>query len=93
MATVRVRLNKRGMTELLSSPEVVADLLERGDRVVDRARGLAPVNTGAYRDGLAASQEQHPSRAVVHVGSDVPYASLVEATHRTLGRSIDAAGD
>jgi hypothetical protein len=91
MARAIVRLNGDGIEDLLRSQGVTDDLMERGDRVAQQAKALAPVATGAYRAGIKAESDDHPDRSVVHVGSGVPYAAIIEARLRVLGRAIDAA--
>lgn len=88
---IRFRLIRSGMDDLLHSSPIERHLLERAERVADRAKSLAPTKTGAYRNSIRASSEDHPSRVAAHVSSNVDYAAVVEARHRVLGRSIDAA--
>lgn len=91
MGRFRVRLNDKGMDNLLHSEGVEDDLLKRGEAVATQARQLAPVVSGAYRAGIEAVADDHPTRVAVHVSSSVPYAAIVEARLRVLGRAIDAA--
>lgn len=88
---VRVRLNSAGMRALLKAPGVQTDLLARGQRVAAAARASAPVESGAYRDGIDVEVDEHPSRVAVHVGTSVDYGMKVEANHGTLARALDAA--
>lgn len=92
MARARVVLNHRGLRSLLSHPGVVADLQRRGEAVAARARSTAPVQTGAYRDGITVWVEEHPSRTVVKIGSSAPHAAVVEADAGSLSAALDAAG-
>lgn len=65
--------------------EIVRD---RGERVRDMARLMAPVDTGALRDSIRADLEHDGVSYVSHVGSDLEYAIWVEmgtglfGTHR-----------
>lgn len=88
----QVRLNRRGMAELLKSAGVKDELHRRAERAAAAARASAPVGTGAYRDSITVEDRVHPSRAVSRVVADVPYALAVEAKTGNLARSLDAAG-
>lgn len=68
------------------------DGAKRAARVADSMRATAPVESGAYRAGIAATLDEHPGRPVFHIGSDVPYADVVEANTGNAARSLDAAG-
>jgi hypothetical protein len=88
---VKFRPVSRGIGDLLHSAPVEKHLLDRAERVATRAKSLAPIDTGAYRDSIRASSEDHPERVVAHVSASVPYAFVIEAKLRVLGRAIDAA--
>ena len=92
MARFRVKLRSAGMREILNGPAMERDMLRRAERAADAARSSAPVESGQYRDSIRATVE-HTDRAVGRVYADAPHALVVEAKTRTLGRSIDAAGD
>lgn len=85
-----VRLNHAGMSDLLNSPGVGADMLRRAQAVASVAQDGAPVRTGAYRGSIHAELAT-TDRAVGRVVSDSLYALLVEFHTRNLGRAIDAA--
>ena len=87
----KVRLNRGGMRELLSSPGLVADLAARGARVAAAAQSSAPVDSGAYQASIHTETVQHPTRTVVRVVADVDYAMKVEADTGNLLRALDAA--
>lgn len=91
MPAARVTLNHAGMRALLHSAGVRADLHARAERVAAAARGVAPVDTGAYRDSIHVTNDT-TDRAVARVNASVDYALAVEADTRTLGRALDAAG-
>lgn len=88
MKNVRVKINSSGARALLRSPEVVADLSARGDRVLSQAEALAPVASGRFRDSLDRIVQVRNDRAVVRVGSDLDYARVIEANHGVLVRSL-----
>lgn len=88
---VRVEMNGRGVEELLTSPEVRADLRDRAERVLGAARDEAAgfIVTGNYYNGLKI-REDTTDRAVVRVVGTAPHSHLVEAAHGTLARALDA---
>jgi hypothetical protein len=79
---------------VLRAPFMVQDMFERADRIAFRAKQLAPVGSeadgdkhpGAYRDSIFSQVEIKPTgspdnfgpRAVGVIGSDVPYAGVIE---------------
>jgi hypothetical protein len=87
----KVTLNHAGIAEMLKSAEVRAELTNRGERLLSKARAEAPVKTGAYRDGLHLVQVT-TDRAVVRVVGGTDHDVLVEAKHGILARALDAAG-
>lgn len=89
MARTRVKLNSRGIQQLLKSGGVRADLTARAQRVLAAAEASAPVVSGAYRDGLAIVQDT-TDRAVVRVAGTAPHSHLVEANTGNLARALDA---
>ena len=92
MARAKVILNRSGMHELLTSPQVAAELEERAGRVLSAAQASAPVVSGAYRDSLRVEVVQHPSRVVARVVAGVGYGMAVEARHGVLVRALGQAG-
>lgn len=90
---------------LAFSPEVQDDLAARADRVVEMARSIAPVDTGAYRASIHRDPEPDADGSV-SVVADVHYAIYVEHGTRqtdrhgrfihpprfTLSNALDAAG-
>jgi hypothetical protein len=90
VARFRVKLNHAGMRELLTSAGVQQDLDNRTERMAAAAQAAAPVQSGDYRDSIHAEPAPTRKRARAKVVADVPYALVVEAKHRTLGRALDA---
>lgn len=88
---IKVSLNHRGMAELLKSDEVRSALTQRAERVLSRAQSSAPVDTGAYRDGLHLVQDT-TDRAVVRVAGGSDHDWIVEIKTGNLARALDAAG-
>lgn len=91
MAGIKVTLNHGGMGELLKSAEVRDALTQRAERVLAAAKAAAPVDTGAYRDGLHVEQAT-TDRAVVRVSGDTDHDWILEAKTGNLARALDAAG-
>lgn len=88
-SSIKVKLNSRGMGELLNSGDVRDALTDRAERVLSAAQSSAPVASGAYRDSLRIVQDT-TDRAVVRVASDVAHAYVVEANTGNLARALDA---
>jgi hypothetical protein len=79
MANVKVKLNRKGVVELLKSAEVANDL----DR---RAQAIA----SAAGPGHRIEESETPNRARVAVITDTFEAMRREATERSLTRAVDA---
>jgi hypothetical protein len=91
MGAAKISLNHAGMDELLKSAEVRDALTQRAEKVLSAAKSAAPVDTGAYRDGLHIEQAT-TDRAVVRVSGGTDHDWAVEAKTGNLARSLDAAG-
>lgn len=89
MARAKVKLNSRGVGDLLKSDAVRASLTVRAERILAAAKASAPVVTGNYRNGLKIVQDT-TDRAAVRVAGTAPHSHLVEANHGTLARALDA---
>jgi len=75
----RIVLNRKGMRQLLRSPEVLADLERRAERIAARAG-----------DGMEPSAMVGKNRARASVITATHSARRAEATSRALTRAIDA---
>lgn len=75
----RIVLHRKGMRELLRSPEVLADLERRAKKIADVAG-----------DGMEPSAMVGRNRARASVITGTKAAREAEATRRSLTRSIDA---
>lgn len=74
---------------IITSPQgpVMLDLMRRGQRVVNRARQLAPVNTGALRASINMEQITSPGGdPAVRVGTNLRYAIYVHEGTGIYGR-------
>jgi len=74
-----VKLNEAGIKRLLSSPDgaVYADIRKRGNRVLQRARVLAPVDQGQLRASLAQEMLVRNGAPIARIGTNVKYAIFV----------------
>ena len=80
MATsVRIVLNRKGMRQLLRSPEVLADLKRRAEAIA-----------AAAGSGMEVSAMVGRNRARASVITATSEARNAEATSRALTRAIDA---
>lgn len=75
MAVV-VKIHAQELNHLLSAPggAVWMDLHVRGNRVLNRARQLVPVDTGALRASLTMEHITVGGAPAVRIGSALPYA-------------------
>lgn len=90
----RVEVNGKGLRELLRSQEVRADLARRAEAVAARVRGAGiMVNGEPGTDPLPVkvTSDIGPGRARAQVAITHPSGMAVEAKHRILGSSVDAA--
>lgn len=89
MASVEIRFNAKAIQDQLTGPNgaVTRDLMRRGQRVVNAARRLAPVDEGRLRASIAMEVRGSGPSMVVRVGSNLKYAIWVhEGTGIYAGR-------
>lgn len=86
----KIKLNGRGIEELLNSSETRSYLTEKADAVLSAAIANAPVETGEYQASLHIEQDT-TDRVAVRVVSDAPHAFVVEANTGNLARALDSA--
>lgn len=79
MANVKIVLNRRGVRELLRSPEIQRDLERRAQRIAATAG-----------PGHEVDADVGPNRARASVRTDTFEAMHDEATTRNLTRALDA---
>lgn len=97
MGSVRIELNGDGIRELLGSDGVQAMLTNKAEAVAEAARsrgitvGPTGDGSGEVRLPIEAKATGTAARARAIVVSDHPAALAVEAKHRLLGGSLDAA--
>lgn len=90
MGSVRIELNGPGIRELLRSEGVQAMLMERGGKVAKAVESLA-LKVGDDEPLPVAVVSGRGRRARANVVVDHPAALAVEAKHRALVGSLDAA--
>lgn len=90
----KVVLNEAGLTEILRSREVLADLERRAERVAAAAAAVGvrvSGDPGADELPIKVTSRIGSKRAVARVIVAHPAGLAVEAKHRLLGRAMDAA--
>lgn len=85
-----VSLNSSGMRKLLLSDQIRPPLREVAERIASEARRTAPVDTGAYRDGIDV-EDATTDRAVARVVSRDRKTPIVEAKTGNLKRAMGKA--
>jgi hypothetical protein len=87
--------NRRGIGQLLNSPEVEAVLLARMEEAHARAIAIAPVETGRYKESFVVGLDhEKPDRPRATLTNLMWYAMSVEfgaghvPRHRTLGKAL-----
>lgn len=87
---VMVKFNDRYFDELMNSAGVKAMTRRAAEKALEYAKAHAPVDTGAYRDGLQIEEVKHAHRTTcIVVGTD-PKTLLVESTTGNLSKALKA---
>ena len=81
------KLNRAGVGELLKSAGVRAVLATKAEAVLASAKASAPVDSGAYRDGLHIEHDT-TDRAVERVVGGTDHDMIVEANTGNLAKSL-----
>ena len=93
MGNVRVQLNLEGIKELLNDDGVIADLMERGERIADAADAMMP--EGGYKSvqhhKVIEGRTSRGNREVT-VMTTSNEAKAMQAKHNTLTRALQAGG-
>lgn len=88
---MKTKINDRFFEKLGKSQQLEAALTEVAERVVERAKATAPVDTGDYADSIGIEVHRGPGRTVVRAVANDPGALAIEARtgnlHRA-GRSV-----
>ncbi|MDR2703187.1 MAG: HK97 gp10 family phage protein [Cellulomonadaceae bacterium] len=91
-----VRLNRNTMNLLLSGGlGIDAVLREDAQKVLDKARAIAPVDSGEYRDSLHIEsfirrERSGTTRKIYRVVASAPHSRLVEFQASTLAKAANA---
>lgn len=104
----RFTMSKPGVGQLLRSPEMLAEMLRRAERIKAAAEAISPIggpgdpHPGRYKGGFKTTSTsrggRRRNRATATVYNDVPYARWVEygtergPAHHVLLRAALAAG-
>jgi hypothetical protein len=100
---IRIELNREGIRALLLSDGVAVDIEQRADRVAEAAnRRYEQIDVGARDAGQTVPDSPARVKAKVIMGkgknrsrarvvAEHPAARAIEAHHRVLGQSTDAA--
>lgn len=85
-----VDFNERFFDEILRSAQVDGLCRAKADQALAVARATAPVDTGAYRDGLAVEPRESAHRRSWRVVGHDPKTLLIEARTGNLARALKA---
>lgn len=90
-SSVKVDLNRATIAAYTRGQHGVgAAVRAQAEPILATARAIAPVETGAYRNSLTATEEVLGGQLEVRIGATVPYAIYVEADSGTMARSLGA---
>lgn len=88
---VKVHFNDAFFDEILNSAGVRAMTRGAAEKALGVARANAPVDTGAYRDGLQVEAVQHAHRTTFMVVGTDAKTMLVESRTGNLRKALKAA--
>lgn len=88
---VKVHFNDAFFDEILNSAGVRAMTRGAAEKALGVARANAPVDTGAYRDGLEVMAVQHAHRTTFMVVGTDAKTMLVESRTGNLRKALKAA--
>lgn len=88
---ISVNFNQKFFDEILNSAGVKALTTLAANRTLAYAKASAPVETGAYRDGLQIEEVKHEHRTTVMVVGHDPKTLLVEAQTGNLAKALRKA--
>lgn len=87
---VMVKFNDRYFDELMNSAGVKAMTRRAAEKTLEYAKSHAPVDTGAYRDGLQIEEVKHAHRTTCMVVGTDPNTLLVESKTGNLRKALKA---
>jgi hypothetical protein len=76
--------------EVLRAPKVVEQVRSIAEAGLQNAKSSAPVDSGAYRDGLHLERKEAKFRTVYRVVGSDPKTMLIEAKRGVLARALKA---
>lgn len=85
-----MKFNEAYFDKLGHSPEVTGLVVRKAENVAGRARTTAPVDTGAYRDGIGVRVKNAAHRNVALVVATDPKSMLIESETGNLLRALNA---
>ncbi|MEO5919931.1 MAG: HK97 gp10 family phage protein [Pseudolysinimonas sp.] len=85
-----VKFNEEFFQQLSRSPAVTALVVGVAQQIAADARSTAPVDTGAYRDGIEVHVKQQKRSVALVVGTDKK-TMLVESKTGNLARALQRA--
>lgn len=88
---IRINFNDSFFDQIMNSAGVRAMTRGAAERALNAAKASAPVDTGAYRDGLAVKAVQHEHRTTYMVVGTDAKTMLVESRTGNLRRALKAA--
>ena len=88
MAYANYKPNPAGVREILRSEAMGKVVEDAADIIAERARSIAPVRTGDYRESITVSSDVHESRVASHVGPHVAYGLIIETKTHVMRRSL-----
>lgn len=88
---VMVKFNDRYFDELMNSAGVKAMTRRAAEKTLAYAQSHAPVDTGAYRDGLQIQEVKHAHRTTCMVVGTDPKTMLVESKTGNLAKALRKA--
>lgn len=83
-----MKFNDGYFPQLAHSSEVESLVVDAAEQVASAARAGAPVDTGAYRDGIEVRVTQGRSRVVARVVASAEDSMLVESQTGNLARAL-----
>jgi hypothetical protein len=86
-----VEFNDQFFDEIMKSAGVKQLTRQAAERVLAAAVSEAPVDTGAYRDGLGIEEVEHAHRTTVMVVGHDPKTMLIESKTQNLLKALRKA--
>lgn len=84
----RIEWREDFFKDVLQSGQIRDAVKSEADKRAQRARAIAPVKTGRYRNSILTVVKKGKKRWYAYVYSDVPYSVPVEGYHAVMSRSL-----